>query len=45
MTRRIGRLATGLCPGFILVLGDEDGRTRSLVLSLRLDALVGDGGD
>ncbi|MEZ4291595.1 MAG: hypothetical protein R3E53_14095 [Myxococcota bacterium] len=28
-----------------LVLGDEDGRTRSLVLSLRLDALVGDGGD
>jgi signal recognition particle receptor subunit beta len=28
-----------------LVLGDADGQTRSVVLSLRLDALVGDGSD
>jgi hypothetical protein len=26
-----------------LVLGDEEGRTRSLVLSLRLDSIVADG--
>jgi hypothetical protein len=28
-----------------LVLGDESGQTRTVVLSLRLDALVGDGSD
>ena len=28
-----------------LVLGDESGQSRSVVLSLRLDTLVGDGSD